>query len=133
MGTAAAFLLYQLATNPEQQETLYKEISHTIGPTGQLTETGLAKMRYMKALQMESQRILPSVWGSSRMFDKDIVVNGYNIPAGTTVLRVGAFSSMDPENFSEPERFHPERWLRNHPDRHRANSFANIPLGHGAT
>ena len=131
-GTAAAFLLYHLATNPEKQETLYQEICQTIGPTGHLTETALAKMRYMKAVQMESQRILPSVWGSSRMFDKDIVVNGYNIPAGTTVLRVGAFSSMDPENFSEPERFHPERWLRNHPDRHRADSFANIPFGHGA-
>ena len=92
----------------------------------------LAKMRYMKAVQMESQRILPSIWGTSRVFDKDIVVNGYNIPAGTTVIRVGAFSAMDPENFPEPEKFHPERWLRNHADRHQADSFANLPFGHGA-
>ena len=131
-GGAATFLLYHLATNPEQQETLYQEICQTIGPTGQLTETALAKMRYMKAVQMESQRISPSVWGTSRVFDKDIVVSGYNIPAGTTIARVGAFSAMDPENFPEPERFHPERWLRNHADRHRADSFANLPFGHGA-
>ena len=131
-GSTATFLLYHLATNPEQQETLYQEICQTIGPTGQLTETALAKMRYMKAVQMESQRISPSVWGTSRVFDKDIVVSGYNIPAGTTIARVGAFSAMDPENFPEPERFHPERWLRNHADRHRADSFANLPFGHGA-
>ena len=131
-GGAATFLLYHLATNPEQQETLYQEICQTIGPTGQLTETALAKMRYMKAVQMESQRISPSVWGTSRVFDKDIVVSGFNIPAGTTIARVGAFSAMDPENFPEPERFHPERWLRNHADRHRADSFANLPFGHGA-
>ena len=131
-GTAATFLLYHLATNPEKQETLYQEICDTIGPSGHLTEAALAKMRYMKAVQMESQRILPSVWGTSRVFDKDITVNGYNIPAGTTVIRVGAFSAMDPENFTEPEKFHPERWLRNHADRHQADSFANLPFGHGA-
>ena len=131
-GTAASFLLYHLATNPEKQEILYQEICDTIGPSGHLTEAALAKMRYMKAVQMESQRILPSIWGTSRMFDKDIVVNGYNIPAGTTVIRVGAFSAMDPENFTEPEKFHPERWLRNHRDRHQADSFANLPFGHGA-
>ena len=131
-GTAAAFLLYHLATNPDKQENLYQEICDTIGPCGHLTESDLAKMRYMKAVQMESQRIQPSVWGTSRMFDKDLIINGYKIPAGTTVVRVGAFSSMDPENFREPEKFLPERWLRNHPDRHTADSFANLPFGHGA-
>ena len=131
-GASAAFLLYHLATNPDKQENLYQEICDTIGPSGHLTESDLAKMRYMKAVQMESQRIQPSVWGTSRMFDKDLIINGYKIPAGTTVVRVGAFSSMDPENFREPEKFLPERWLRNHPDRHTADSFANLPFGHGA-
>ena len=129
-GTAASFLLYHLATNPDKQEILYQEICQTIGPTGHLTQSDLAKMRYMKAVQMESQRIQPSVFGTSRMFDKDLVINGYNIPAGTTIVRAGHFTSMNPENFEEPEKFHPERWLRSHSDRHKADSFANLPFGH---
>ena len=45
--------------------------------------------------------------------------------------RVGAFSSLDPLNFSQPDKFRPERWLRNHQERHQAGSFANLPFGHG--
>ena len=130
-GSAASFLLYHLATNPDKQEILYQEICQTIGPTGQLSEAGLARMKYMKAVQLESQRLLPSVWGTARMFDKDITIRGYNIPAGTMVTRVGSFSSLDPSNFSQPDQFYPERWLRNHQDRHQAGSFANLPFGHG--
>ena len=65
-GSTAAFLLYHLATNPEKTETLYREICDTIGPQGELTEAALAKMKYIKAVQMESQRILPAIWGTSR-------------------------------------------------------------------
>ena len=66
LGSTASFLLYHLATNPDKQEILYKEICDVIGPQGQLTESSLAKLKYMKAVQMESQRILPAIWGSSR-------------------------------------------------------------------
>lgn len=131
-GTAASFLLYHLATNPDKQETLYQEICQTIGTSGHLTEADLVKMRYTKAVQMESQRIQPSVFGTSRMFEKDLVINGYNIPAGTTIVRAGHFTSMNPKNFEDPEKFRPERWLRSHSDRHKADSFANLPFGHGA-
>lgn len=65
-GSTAAFLLYHLATNPDKTETLYREICDTIGPRGELTEAALAKMKYIKAVQMESQRILPAIWGTSR-------------------------------------------------------------------
>ena len=75
---------------------------------------------------------MPAVWATIRMFDRDVVIGGYNIPQDTAVLRVGSYSSVDPRNFSEPLKFYPERWLRNHKDRHCANSFANIPFGHGA-
>ena len=58
--------MYHLATNPDKTETLYREICDTIGPRGELTEVALAKMKYIKAVQMESQRILPAIWGTSR-------------------------------------------------------------------
>ena len=69
--------------------------------------------------------------------DNSKTLNNYyksssRIPAGTTVARVGSFSAMDPENFQDPDKFYPERFLRGHKDRHGADSFANIPFGHGA-
>ena len=130
-GSAATFLLYHLATNQDRQEILYQEICDTIGPSGDLSVSGLAKMKYMKAVQMESQRMCPSFWGTSRKFNKDITIGGYNIPARTVIFRAGVVSSMDPRSFEDPDKFYPERWLRNHPDRHTADSFANLPFGHG--
>ena len=68
----------------------------------------------------------------SRMYDRDVVIGGFNIPRGSTVVRVGSFSSRDPDSFPDPLKFLPERWLRGHRDRHTAHAFANIPFGHGA-
>ena len=65
-GTSATFLLYHLADNPEKQEKLYEEICSVIGPNGAMTEGALGKMRYLKACQTESQRMLPAVVASSR-------------------------------------------------------------------
>ena len=92
----------------------------------------MAKMKYLKACQTESQRMLPAIFGSGRHMDTDLVIRGYTIPKGTTILRCGSTSSNDPANFVNPEKFLPERWLRGSPERHSADSFANIPFGHGA-
>jgi len=130
-GSSAAFLLYHLARHPEVQEKIYKEICDTIGNKGQLTETGLNSMKFTKAVQMESQRMLPAVSHTSRTYDHDLVIRGYTIPRGSVVFRVGS-ASMDPKYFHQPEKFLPERWLRGHKDRHNSQSFANIPFGHGS-
>ena len=131
-GSSACFLLYHLATNPDKQEILYKEIIDVIGKDGAMTESAMGKMKYMKAVQAESQRIMPAIWGTSRQFERDVVIGGYNIPAGTVVVKAGSFTAMDPNNFADPDKFLPERWLRGHACRHNADSFANIPFGHGA-
>merc|ERR1719369_1006729 len=131
-GTTGAFLLYHLASNPEKQEKLYKEICDIIGPHGEMTETALAKMKYMKACQTESQRILPAIFGTGRRAEEGLVIGGYQIPKGAGVVRCGSMSSNDPANFVNPKMFMPERWLRGCPEHHTADSFANIPFGHGA-
>ena len=47
-------LLYDLATNPEQQKCVYQEILDHIGHTGRVTETNLNKMRYLKVIHTTS-------------------------------------------------------------------------------
>merc|ERR1719431_806968 len=79
-GSTAAFLMYHLASNPDKQELLYQEICQVVGPQGRLDEAALGKMKYMKACQTESQRMLPAVLGSSHKIDSDLVIGGYNIP-----------------------------------------------------
>jgi len=129
-GSSAVFLLYHLAANPEKQEKLYQEIIDTIGEDGGVTESKLVKMQYLKACQKESQRLLPAVFGMIKYTTQDMVLSGYQVPAGTLVFRSSS-TSVDSANFSDPEKFLPERWLRESPCRHTAHAFANIPFGHG--
>ena len=62
----------------------------------------------------------------------DTVIGGYRMPKGSVVIRVGHSMSNDPNNFDDPDKFIPERWLRDSEQRHSAHSFANLPWGHGA-
>ena len=62
----------------------------------------------------------------------DTVIRGYEIPKGSVVVRVGHSMSNSPDNFGDPKKFLPERWLRGSDQRHTAHSFANLPWGHGA-
>lgn len=66
-GNTAIFLLYHLAKHPEKQETLYQEIYSFLGKEGNLTSSSLMKMRYLKACQQESQRMLPVTSGIVRL------------------------------------------------------------------
>ena len=65
-GNTAAFLIYHLSTNPDKQEKLYEEIVNVIGTDGKMTERALTEMRYLKACQTESARILPVIDGTTR-------------------------------------------------------------------
>ena len=62
-GNTVSFLLYHLAINPEAQEKLHNEIMKEIGQEGPVTESGLKRMKYLKAcLQV---RILTSAMVSA--------------------------------------------------------------------
>ena len=129
-GTTATFLLLDLARNPRQQEELYQEI-RTVVKDGNITESTLNQMKYLKACLHESQRLNPAVSGINRTVPEDIALGGYQIPEGTIVTCFTRNIMLKPENFPDPLQFTPERWLRGCPQQHKAHPFAAIPFSHG--
>ena len=89
-GTTATCLFHHLAINPEKQEKLYQEILEVLGPEGKMTEAALARMRYLKACQTESQRILPAIFGTNRTMEVTTGFIGRYAPhgAGSEVNRL---------------------------------------------
>jgi len=130
-GNSATILLYHLATNPDKQESLYQEILKHVGKDGNMTEQTLAEMRYLKACLQESQRIAPVAQATARMTQVDMVLGGYQIPSGTAVLRHGTIASTHEDNFSQPDQFLPERWIRGCGHFEKKNPYANLPFGQG--
>lgn len=130
-GNTGTMFLYHLATNPDKQELLHQEIVSLVGHDGNVTETCLSKMKYLRASLRESMRLFSAVGGMNRRTQEDMVLSGYQIPAGTWVFTFFNNNNMDSNNFPDPEKFLPERWLRGCPEQQKAHPFANIPFAHG--
>ncbi|CAL1287367.1 unnamed protein product [Larinioides sclopetarius] len=124
------FLLYHLAKNPEKQELLYKEIISFL-PTkdAKLTNSNCYELKYLMACFKESLRLNPPVGGSARTLDRDVVLSGYHVPAGT-LLTVPYQELFTQEKYcKEPLKFIPERWLKGSEDR--PHPWAYLPFGFG--
>nr|XP_034307414.1 probable cytochrome P450 CYP44 [Crassostrea gigas] len=124
------FAMYCLAKNPEVQQKAYEEIQEVLKDDEPITGEHITRMPYLKACVKESQRIMPIGLEKKRILKKDLILGGYFVPEGTTVELAPYVHYKSPEYFVEPDRFLPERWLRDgsalniHP-------YVLIPFGHG--
>ncbi|KAG2008747.1 O-methylsterigmatocystin oxidoreductase [Coprinopsis cinerea AmutBmut pab1-1] len=122
--SAGYVLLFCLATNPEVQRKAQHEIdSLTLGTTLNNTSDGssdskllsiddLDRLPYVQAIIKEIGRWHTTVpFALPHMTTADDVYNGYFIPAKTMILPNTWAVMHDPDRFSEPESFRPERYL----------------------
>jgi cytochrome P450 len=99
-GNSLSFLLYLLAKNPEKQEKLREEIN-SFGHQ-KLTTQDIANMKYLKACQQESFRVLPTTNGNLRVLPHDVTIRGYNVPAGTAVFWSTMLTAKNSDMFPDP-------------------------------
>lgn len=125
-----AYVLCNLAANPEAQLKLQEEVDRVLPNGKPLTVQAIDEMVYLKACIKESMRITPTVQGTSRTLDKDIVLSGYRIPAKTTFLLNYYVSSLQETYFPEATKYKPERWLRSTAGGN-VHNFAFQPFGFG--
>ncbi|XP_023022151.2 probable cytochrome P450 12a5, mitochondrial [Leptinotarsa decemlineata] len=134
-GKTLGAILYFLAKNPDKQAKLREEIIEVLPEKDSvITAEGLGKMPYLKAVIRESNRIAPVAVGTVRTTVKELVLGGYQIPKGTNVTVVSICTSNSSEHFKDPEKYMPERWLRDTNDEYSSknvHSFASLPFGFG--
>jgi len=125
------FNLYCLATWPEVQKKVSREVNDVLPPPGeQVKAEHIAKLPYLKAFVKETFRLWPNGTEVSRYLEQDMVLSGYEIPAGTHVDLNPSVHFKDPEIFPNHDLHMPERWLRGgsgstvHP-------YILTPFGHG--
>ncbi|ESO85871.1 hypothetical protein LOTGIDRAFT_235674 [Lottia gigantea] len=117
-------MLDVLARHPEEQEKLYKEVHQFLGDDGDPTAENLPKMKYLVACCKESMRMnYPVVSGSNRILTEDIILSGYHVPKNTLILLNNRRMVLDRKYASDPDRYIPERWLRDA----EGNKNVNIP------
>lgn len=125
-----SFITYLLATHPDCQERLLKEVDLFMGkhpaPEYHSLQEGLP---YLDMVISETLRMYPPAFRFTREAAQDCEVLGQRIPAGAVLeIAVGALHH-DPEHWPNPETFDPERFTAE--ARLQRRPFTYLPFGAG--
>lgn len=132
VSTAMTFLFYNLAKYSDYQEKVYEELISVCGndPDHEITLEEVRKCVQLDAFINESLRIQPVVPLVSRCPAKDLKLDdNYTIFAGTDVVIFIEGMLKDPDYWSEPNTFRPERFLEDKEGKENIHSF--IPFSFG--
>ncbi|XP_002731619.1 cytochrome P450 3A24-like [Saccoglossus kowalevskii] len=124
-----SFVCYNLATNPETQEKLQKEIDEVMCNYDDVGYEAVSKMKYLDMVVSETLRMFPPPSRFNRECNQDININGINIPKGMTVSVSPYVIHHDPDNYPDPEKFIPERFSKE--QKEKRHPYAWIPFGAG--
>ncbi|KAF8793772.1 Cytochrome P450 3A21 like protein [Argiope bruennichi] len=110
-STALAFTTYILAKYQDVQENVYQEIKDLIERGQNLEYATINKLPYLDKVLCESLRMYPPVHlFTNRYAVEDVQYGDIYIPKGTLIQAPVYLMHHDPDFWSEPEIFDPERF-----------------------
>ncbi|MEM8859631.1 MAG: cytochrome P450 [Chloroflexota bacterium] len=132
----SAWLIYQLATLEDHWAELQAEVDEVFAdvPIGRtdivFTADKLRKLVKLENFIKETGRLYSPVFQVPRITLEEVEYEGVKIPAGTRARLSLAATHMNPEIFSQPEAFDPERFA---PPRRedRAKPYSLVTFGGG--
>ena len=104
-------LIYHVAMYPEVQEKIIEEIRDNIG-CDDITHESISTLEYLEACIMETLRVCPTPMEHDRTCINDCIVNGIKVKKGVRIMMPTLPAHLDPEFFPEPEKYQPERFLK---------------------
>ncbi|CAI0645398.1 unnamed protein product [Colletotrichum noveboracense] len=114
VATTLSALTYFLGQNPEKLELLSQEIRVAFKTYDEITGSKAQQLPYLQAVINEGLRLFPPASGGATRLSPGFELHGQYIPEGTDIS-VSPWSTVhNPEYFSDPWHFKPERWLDPH-------------------
>jgi cytochrome P450 len=124
-SSAAAWLVYGLATNPAALGRLRTQVRDTIGDRAPTTDD-LRAMPLVDGVVRETLRLWSPAAFSGRRAVDNFELYGYRIPAGSMVIYSPYITHRLPEVWGDPLVYRPERWSAGEPV-----PFSFVPFGGG--
>ncbi|KAM7394531.1 hypothetical protein PAMP_021328 [Pampus punctatissimus] len=128
-ATTLAFLAYDLARNPEVMRRLQEEIDSTFPDKGPVQYEALMQMEYLDSVVNECLRLYPPITRLERSTKETVKINGVTIPKDMTVMIPIYALHRDPELWTEPENFKPERFSKE--NKQSIKPYTYLPFGVG--
>jgi retinoid hydroxylase len=107
-----SWVLYLLATMPEQRRRIAAEIADVLGDTasGLIAVEALRELKQLDNFIKEAGRLYAPVITVPRGVLREVEFGGYTLPAGTPVRLALAAAHLLPHVFADPQRFDPDRF-----------------------
>ncbi len=109
IATTLTWLWYLVSQHPEVEARLHDEVDSVL--QGRLpVHDDAQRLVYTRQVFAETMRLYPAVWLMSRQATEDVATGPYVIPRGTHILFCPFVTHRNPEYFTDPELFNPDRW-----------------------
>jgi cytochrome P450 len=123
-----AWTWFLLAGHPDAEARLHAELDLVLDGRPP-TVADLPRLAYTERVVNETLRVFPTVWVVGREAIEPVELDGYRIPAGTTVFMPQWVIHRDGRWYDDPEVFRPERWEGGLIQR--IHRYAYFPFGGG--
>uniref|UniRef100_A0A8C9XJL0 unspecific monooxygenase n=1 Tax=Sander lucioperca TaxID=283035 RepID=A0A8C9XJL0_SANLU len=128
-SSSLSFMAYNLATNPHTMKRLQEEVDSTFPDKGPVEYQALMQMEYLDCVINESLRLYPIAPRIERVAKATVEINGLVIPKGMVVMVPTWPLHRDPDLWSEPEEFKPERFSKE--NKETIDPYTYMPFGAG--
>ncbi|MCW7536891.1 cytochrome P450 [Aquabacterium sp. A7-Y] len=125
VASAMMWTLYDLTRHPDWQQAVREEVD----APGDNARTDLQDCPVLDRVFNESIRLMPPLWLVDRKCSEPVELGRFTLPAHTNVITSPYVTHRDPELWSDPERFDPDRFL---PSAQAGRPrYAHFPFGGG--
>ncbi|MFD6890585.1 cytochrome P450 [Streptomyces sp. NPDC059957] len=111
-ANALTWSYHLLGSHPEVRDRMHQEIDEVLGDRLP-TVKDLPRLPWTDAVLSEAMRLYPPIMGMGRRPLVDFELCGHRIPKDSFVGIVPWVNHRDPKWWPQPERFAPQRWLKN--------------------
>nr|GLL48313.1 cytochrome P450 CYP82D47-like [Ipomoea trifida] len=122
-----------MMNNPHVLNMAQEELDIVVGKERKVNESDIKNLVYLQAIVKETFRMYPGApLGGPRMFTEDCTISGFHVPKDTWLFFNLWKLQRDPQVWSSPHEFKPERFINNHKDLDvLGQDFELIPFGAG--
>lgn len=107
------WIFARMVLHPDVQSKVHAELDEVVGKSRAVREADVATMGYLTAVVKEVLRLHPPgpLLSWARLAITDTTIDGYHVPGGTTAMVNMWAISRDPDVWSNPLEFMPERFV----------------------
>nr|GMD89091.1 cytochrome P450 CYP82D47-like [Ipomoea batatas] len=104
-----------MMNNPHVLKMAQEELDMVVGKERKVNESDIKSLVYLQAIVKETFRLYAAgPLGAPRMFTEDCIISGFHVPKGTWLLFNLWKLQRDPQVWSNPLEFIPERFINCH-------------------